>query len=299
METCARHPGTPAVANCPVCHSPFCSDCRVEKVGAERSYCSEACRTRDSEATAVPDVELAEAAKRPIRSGWRLWVRSSPRLVRYTLPVSVIMAFLLVMSGSSISAALDENSNSAVPLAITGVLWGLFGYGIALTGVLLSRVHAGHIVGNAHLWTLRRLLPWLGVWVLVFAAVIFGFLLLIIPGIIVGIRLFWADEFALVHSAGPLTACRESWRLTRGRAWSVFAFQFILGLAEYLILIPAVLIFFGIELGARMIGPNSTVVSFVEAVLVFSLLFTAYGSLHAAEIVYFYGIRLRRQETSA
>ena len=33
-----------------------------------------------------------------------------------------------------------------------------------------------------------------------------GFLLLIVPGIVLSVRLFWADEFALVHSASPLAA---------------------------------------------------------------------------------------------
>ncbi len=294
MLTCTRHPGIPAVANCPVCHTPFCSECRVEKVGAERSYCSESCRGRDSEVAVVSDVELAEAAKTPIRSGWHLWIRSSPHLARHILPVAGTMAFLLVASGSSISALLDEKSCSTIPLAITGILWGLFGYGIALTGVLLSCAHTGHVVGNAYLWAARRLIPWLTGWIIVFAATILGLLLLIVPGIIVGIRLFFSDEFALVHSVGPLTACRQSWRITQGRGLSIFGFQFFLGLAEHLVLIPAVIVFFGIQLGVSAIGADSTVVSFLEALLVFWLLFTAYGSLHAPELVYFYGIRAER-----
>lgn len=295
MHSCARHPGASAVADCPVCGAPFCAECRVEKVGAEKVYCSDACRARDGLVASVSDAELAAAAKTPIRSGWRLWVRSAPWVSRHTLPVAAVMALLVVMSGSTIAGAMDESRGPAPSLAATVILWGLFGYGIALSGVVLSSTHTGHRVGNAHLWTLRRLVPVVVVWAMVLAAGFLGFLLLIIPGIIIGIRLFWADEFALVHAAGPLTACRESWRLTRNREGSVFVFQFILGLAEYLILILVVIAFLGITLGANGIGARSAVISFVEATLVFWLVFTAYGSAHAPELVYFYGLRAGKQ----
>ena len=68
------------------------------------------------------------------------------------------------------------------------------------------------------------------------------------PGVIISIRLFWADEFAVIHSRGVLSAVRESWALTKGHTWRIFRFHMRVAMAEMLVslggLIALVLTFF-------------------------------------------------------
>jgi hypothetical protein len=115
------------------------------------------------------------------------------------------------------------------------------------SGVLLSRAYAENERGTPWPYVGPGYLPWLLASACFVAGVGLGTLSLIVPGILIGVRLFWADEFALVHGYGPVSAIRESLDLTRGRAGQIFGFQFTLGFAEYLVLIPLFLGFAAAE----------------------------------------------------
>jgi hypothetical protein len=169
---CTTHPDQYALGACATCGRPLCAACRVENLAEERAYCSPACLAAASARSLHPGrtaPELADALRSPIRSGWRLWLRSAG----------------------------------------------------------LSRAHTGAAGGSPWPHVAPRLLPWAATW-LVYGVVVGVGSLLILPGMLAAIRLFWADEFALVHGVGPRAALRESLRLTRGLAGRIFGFQFLL-----------------------------------------------------------------------
>ncbi|MDF7824012.1 DUF975 family protein [Pontiellaceae bacterium B12227] len=60
-----------------------------------------------------------------------------------------------------------------------------------------------------------------------------GFLLLIVPGIIIACRLSFVDYLIIDRNMGPLEALRESWDMTHGHGWTIFR----MGLAAILIII--------------------------------------------------------------
>jgi uncharacterized membrane protein len=60
--------------------------------------------------------------------------------------------------------------------------------------------------------------------------VIVGLMLLIIPGIIFAVRLQFAPYLVVDRSAGPLTAIRGSWAMTKGSAGKLIIFDFVIGL---------------------------------------------------------------------
>jgi hypothetical protein len=166
---------------------------------------------------------------------------------------------------------------------------------------MLSCAHTGIPRGSPWAQVASRFLPWTITWILFSAGLFLGTLLLIIPGIIAGIRLFWADEFALVHGHGPISALRESMELTRGLTGSVFKFQMVLGVlgfAAYLVLIPLVLEFIGVDAVAGAL-PSGLLTTVMFTTFLSVLGVNAYASLHAPEIVYFYGLRALRAEMPA
>lgn len=71
---------------------------------------------------------------------------------------------------------------------------------------------------------------------IVTALVILGFILLIIPGIIIAVRLTFVSYLVMDKDMEPMRAVEKSWELTRGHGWSIFAmailsfFIFIAGL---------------------------------------------------------------------
>ncbi len=52
--------------------------------------------------------------------------------------------------------------------------------------------------------------------------VVFGFILLVIPGIWISCRLAFVSYLVMDKGLGPVEAVQESWRMTDGHAWKIF-----------------------------------------------------------------------------
>ena len=280
---CKNHPYAMAVGTCAraQCAGRFCEECRTES-SDDRLYCSVACRDGDEDmGSAALDAAVRAGSSHPFRTGWRLWLRSIPILAATTSPVALAMA-LVAWSGGSTSF---ENLPREQSLIV--MLLGL--YGVALSGVTLSRQHAGLPVGSPYLWALKRVIPYATTWLMVAVTTTLGLLLFIIPGMIVAIRLVWADEFALVHASSPARALQESWEFTRGRAMRVFGFQWLVGFASYLTAVPVIGLSLALSNAIQSLGgPIANATAFGVSAL---MGFLAYGSIHGPELAYFYGIR--------
>jgi competence protein ComGC len=272
---------------------PFCGDCRVEHVATDQSFCSQECLERKVgpiRQTLITDEQLSAARKAPLRTGWSLWFRSIPTLVLKMLPIAAVIA-----TASSVTGEYDFDAASPPSLLI---FWLLLAYGGAVAGTILTQRYTGFNSGNPYTWAARRFLPWIAVWVLVIAFTIAGFFLLIVPGVIISMRLIWADEFVLTHSFSPFSALRASWKLTKGRVSETFAFQFVLGLAENVILIPGLVLIALIPMILSLIGAQTTAVgSFITTTLTVTFLLVMYTSFHAPEVVYFYSSRAAGAES--
>lgn len=57
---------------------------------------------------------------------------------------------------------------------------------------------------------------------IVTALVVLGSMLLIIPGIIIGIRLIFVSYLVMDKNMEPMRAVEKSWELSRGHGWSIF-----------------------------------------------------------------------------
>lgn len=68
-----------------------------------------------------------------------------------------------------------------------------------------------------------------------------GFILLIIPGIILYIRLQFITYLIVEKNLGPMDALKRSWAITRGQGWKLFLFMLVCGLIFVLGLIALVI----------------------------------------------------------
>ncbi|MCD4769756.1 MAG: hypothetical protein K8R35_06270, partial [Bacteroidales bacterium] len=73
---------------------------------------------------------------------------------------------------------------------------------------------------------------------MVFALVMIGIVMLIIPGIIIGCRLAFVSYLVMDRKLDPVTAVEESWRLTKGYGWTIFA----MGLVSFFIIILGIIL---------------------------------------------------------
>ena len=239
---------------------------------------------------------LVAGLKWPTVKGWWLWIRCLGVASRYLIPLAVVLAVILWRFFSPPQA---EEPPLAEDLLLLGGLLLVGGFGAALSGVVLSQKHTGLVRGNAIAWTLRRFPAVVATWVLMMLAVIVGYIALVLPGIVLSVRLFWADELALMHERGPIQALRESWDLTRNAGGRVLVFQFLHGLAQYVILLPGMLlVFFLAAKVSQPVGPDDGL-PFIALLGVTLVLCFVYGAAHAGEIVQFYGMRAARATMSA
>ena len=75
-----------------------------------------------------------------------------------------------------------------------------------------------------------RFLPFVGIYILSLIGIVFGLVLLIIPGIMLMVR--WTPLMSLVvdRQSGAFDAFGDSWEMTRGRGWSIFGAAIILAI---------------------------------------------------------------------
>lgn len=298
-QTCFQHPSVSAIGICDRCRQSFCGECRTDSV-QDRRYCSRSCRAAAELVSGPSTATLAElllGRVRPIRTGWRLWLRASASIVGYTAPAALGMALLENLRQDAAEDAFGRVL-ALPPLGFAA--WLVLGsFGAALTAVVLSRVHRGAGDEGVYGHMFRRYLPWSATWLLATAASLLATTLLIVPGVIIGIRFFWADEFALTLGDSPLAAMRRSWAFTRGRFGSIFGFQWLAGFASYLTfaIIFVVNTLFNTLVQASGVSGAPFVDVLVSAVG-YALVFVTYGGLHANELVYFYGLRAEDQSRS-
>ena len=169
------------------------------------------------------------------------------------------------------------------------------GFGVALTQVILSSQYIRLGIGSPYTWVFRRIVPWGATWFLYAFLTSMGLVAFIIPGIIISLRLFWADEFALVHGKGSIESLRESWTLTRDKGLSILVFQFLAGWAQLIIAFPAILLLFAIG----QMPSQSALAELVQGSLSWLVVFVTYGAVHAPELAYFYGMLAARDSSGS
>ncbi len=282
-EFCGTHVGAAASGSCERCGRAFCDECRVEDLGAERVFCSEACRDAERAVSSTPDRDdhdLIAGYLEPVSTGWRSWTASLALLSRTIAPLALLAAL-----GAGIA---ELYSSTTAYLLYTAI--GIFG--VALVGVTSSRAHTGH-GGDDSPWilTIKRIVPWTVTWFLVIGLLLLGYAALIVPGIILNLRILWADEFVLVHRASPFKAMNESWQISRGQMGRTFPFELGLGFLS----IPIFGLAFAIPAGVSYFLTNDTapgiwVSSAVAGITAFMLL-QAYALVHMMQIALFYGLR--------
>ncbi len=74
---------------------------------------------------------------------------------------------------------------------------------------------------------------------IVVALAIIGFMMLIIPGIIVVCRLAFVPYLVMDKNMDPMKAVEKSWHMTRGYGWTIFG----MGILSFFIFIAGVLVF--------------------------------------------------------
>ena len=98
---------------------------------------------------------------------------------------------------------------------------------------------------------------------LTMALVMMGFILLIVPGIIIACRLAFVSYLVMDKKMDPIQAVEESWKMTKGHAWTIFSIGFV---SIFIFILGLIMLFVGVI--PAIIWIKSTFASLYEAVLI-------------------------------
>ena len=165
-----------------------------------------------------------------LSTGFSTWFRN---FVPFTLiatlvstPVIIALAVLLANPGENIKLLEQWNLVMVVPkLLLNSLIAAALTYGVVmeLNG---TKATFGACMSNGF----SRMFPVLGVAMLTLLAVLGGFILLIVPGIIISLMLYVATPVAVVEKPGVVASLKRSRELTQGHKGSIFLLVLIVGM---------------------------------------------------------------------
>lgn len=170
------------------------------------------------------------------------WAAASARRSLFIKTMGASVVCLAVASGGSILAS----ATSTAALGILGILLAVVGFvGALLTAPAIYRVafnEPNAMLADMFKQGVRRLLPFIGTTILVELFVMVGFVLLIIPGIILLVSLSFAQLLAL-RGSGPFEAMKQSRAFVRGRWWAILGRLIVVSIVAQLLYLPATILF--------------------------------------------------------
>lgn len=236
-------------------------------------------------------------------AGFRLFRHRFGNLVACVLVPIVPLTIL----GTIITASTDENafdvnapaseSATAVAGAVTGVVVQSIGAALAVAACFkaISAAYLGEraSVGDSLRFALRRFVPLIVTYILVVLITIPGFILLILPGIWLSVKLCMAFPAVVFERAGPFKAIGRSWRLTRGNWWRVFGTLVVVFLIALVVNFALTAVLGGIAASSDTI---SEVAFAILATLITLLTYVLTYPLWAAVLtVIYYDLRVRNE----
>ena len=179
------------------------------------------------------------------------------------LPILVILALTLGVEAVTGAGMFDFETGTPDPGAVAAMAGGLgltmvltlvafaLGSGAITYGAIESKsgqqVSVGGMLGRAFV----RMVPLIGASLLVFVLVFLGFMLFVIPGIILSLMMAVVWPVVLAENIGPVEAMRRSRELTKGHKWGIFGAYIVVGILSSLIQsVFLVIVFFGGATGA-------------------------------------------------
>jgi hypothetical protein len=144
-------------------------------------------------------------------------------------------------------------------------------------------------LGGTLRYALSRLLAILWVTIITLFLTTIGFILLILPGIFVAVRLTLAPAVVVVEDVRGTSAVSRSWKLTAGHFWRVFATLILSGIITA---VGAAIIQIPAEVITTMIGPDGWPVSALGSAVATALI-TPFSLLIV--VLLYFDLRVRKE----
>jgi uncharacterized membrane protein len=118
---------------------------------------------------------------------------------------------------------------------VVGILTGasfILSQAVILFGTVEKMRGKSFALGTSLRQGLARFFPIIGLYIVMVLAIMLGFVLLIIPGIILAMMFYVALPVCIVERQGPIASLNRSTELTKGNRWRLFGIGLLLYLAN-------------------------------------------------------------------
>jgi len=240
--------------------------------------------------------EVVDTAIALYRRNWKLLVATAAVVV---VPVQLLSSFANRNFLSQIGDAFRSMQKGLTPVTTTssvGTPGGLLAllalpFLTAALATAAASCYMGRPITPGQAWraTMRRFWAILGLGLLRLSITGIGFVLFMVPGIFLYIRLLVAPVALVVEGAGPASVLERSWRLTSGQWWRTCGVEVLKGVVAWfgyaLIETPTALLgFLTGRVGWLFIGIGGSLVQ---------LLITPF--LVAVTVVVYFDLRIRKE----
>jgi uncharacterized membrane protein len=133
----------------------------------------------------------------------------------------------------------QKSWQAAVVLGLLGLLCqALIAPSVIYALVTLRHTGVAPGLNESYRWGLSRLGKLCVCAVMTYVLTLLGFVLLIIPGIIVSCALELVYPIATLEDLGPVEVLKRSWNLTKGYRWNIFLAGLVLALLGWVVSLP-------------------------------------------------------------
>lgn len=201
----------------------------------------------------------------------------SENIVIYSLIAAAVGVPTLVLTVTQVAAAQERQAIIAIASFIVIMFLSPLAVAINLHAAFQSMRGRPVSLGESIAGGLSRFLPLLGVMILFTLGATLGFLLLIVPGIILMVMWYVAVPACVLERTGPARSLGRSRELTKGYRWKIFG----------LILLVYVLSIIGSVLGSLLANTAAGMWGAAIVQLIWQGLAAGFGTVMIA-VVYYY-----------
>ena len=149
-----------------------------------------------------------------VRFGWETFKKRPWFFVAFTIVYIVVSWAISFVVG--LIAGQGHALTSLISLPFNALLT------MGLIASILKAHDNVEAVRIADLWHPQHYWNYLIAYIVIVFSVLIGLVLLIVPGIIIGIMFGFAPYLVIERSLGPIEAIKESMRITKGHRWDLF-----------------------------------------------------------------------------
>lgn len=191
-----------------------------------------------------------------LKNGYQLWLDTFIKVLPFTVLISIIsagMQFSMSNQHGNIHAIINGALNTAPtvvnesPEQIGLPLFSLIIFisvSLVLHAGMVYRIHMtaqqlDEGFDKAFFFGCKKSFPLISIYILTMCAIFMGLILLVVPGVVVGLYMFFSSFFVILEDKTPLDAIRNSFRIVSGEFWHTLA-TFAAIVFSYIILVIVV-----------------------------------------------------------